>query len=307
LATRCFTSRIRVLPLEEIRPHEEYDPHILLKITNSLMMERVIHDPILVDSENNVILDGTHRYWALTRLGCKAVPVALYDYSSPEVSIGCWYRCLSRTPSIGWASLMNTQPGTMDEGLRAVTQREGLLSILYRDRSFTIASKNFDIFEAYRLLSFFESAMRGQDSGLGFATERDALERLRQGEVEAVLAPPPIKKSEVVQAARARQLFPIKSTRHVIRSRPIGINVPLDWLMDRVESLAQKMESMLSSGTFTALPRGTIINGRRYEEEIYIFEPSSFGGGYQGGNKGESKVPRSSKGTIGKTRARRIH
>jgi hypothetical protein len=306
LASRGFTSRIRVLPLEEIRPHEEYDPQILLKITNSLMMERVIHDPILVDSENNVILDGTHRYWALTRLGCRAVPVALYDYSSPEVSIGCWYRCLSRAPSIGWASLMNTSPGTMEEGVSAVSSREALLSILYRDKSFTIAAKNFDIFEAYRLLSFFESAMKEQDSGLSFATEHDALERLKQGEVEAVLAPPPIKKSEVVQAARARQLFPIKSTRHVIRSRPIGIDVPLGWLMERMENLAPKIEAMLSSGTFRALPTGTIINGRRYEEEIYIFEPSSFGGECQGGSKGEGKVPRGSKGAIGKTRAGRI-
>jgi hypothetical protein len=301
LTSRGFASRIRVLPLEEIRPHEEYDPQILLKITNSLMLERLIHDPILVDSENNVILDGTHRYWALTRLGCRAVPVALYDYSSPEVSIGCWYRCLSRAPAIGWASLMNTPPGALDEGVRAVTQREGLLSILYRDKSFTIATKNFDIFEAYRLLSFFESAMREQDSGLNYATERDALDRLRQGEVEAVLAPPPIKKSEVVQAARTRQLFPIKSSRHMIRSRPIGIDVPLDWLMDRPENLAPKIETMLSLGTFKALPRGTIINGRRYEEEIYIFEPSSFGGGYQGGSKSVGKVPRGPKRVIGQS------
>ncbi len=273
--------------MEEIRPHEEYDPQILLTITNSLMIERVIHDPILVASENNVILDGTHRYWALTRLGCRSVPVALYDYSSPEVSIGCWYRCLSRPPAIGWASLMNTPPGSLDEGVRAVVQREGLLSLLFRNRSFTVAPKNFDIFEAYRLLSFFEGAMRGLATGISFATEHDALERLRQGEVEALLAPPPIKKSEVIQAARTGQLFPIKSSRHVIRSRPIGIDVPLSWLMSKPEDLAPKVESKLSSGSFRVLPKGTIISGRRYEEEIYIFEPSTFGGGHQDGGEGQ--------------------
>lgn len=295
MAPRGFSSRIRMLPLEEIRPHEEYDSRILLKITNSLMMEGVLHDPLLVDSENNVILDGTHRYWALTRLGCRAAPVALYDYSSTEVSIGCWYRCVSKTPPIEWSGLMNTKPGTMDEGIGAVARRTALLSIVYRDRSFTIASNNFDIFEAYRLLSFFECGMRGRDSGLSYATEYDALQRLKQGEVETVLAPPPIKKSEVVLAARTGRLFPIKSSRHVIRSRPIGIDIPLGWLMKRVEDLAPKMESLLSSGTFRALPRGTIMNGRRYEEEIYIFEPSSFGGGHQGGDNGEGKIPRGSK------------
>lgn len=298
MAPTCFTSRIRVLPLDEVRPHEEYDPQILLKITNSLMVEGVLHDPVLVDSENNVILDGTHRYWALTRLGCRAVPVALYDYSSPEVSIGCWYRCLSRAPEISWETLINAPPGTMEEGVRAVALREGMLSMIFRDRSFTVAAKNFDIFEAYRLVSFFERALRGLDSGLSFATESDALERLRQGEVEGVLAPPPIKKSEVVQAARAGRLFPIKSTRHVIKSRPIGIDVPLAMLKEQVEDSAPKIESMLSSGAFKPLPKGTIINGRRYEEEIYIFEQSSFGGGKKAGGEGKDKVPRSPKRAV---------
>jgi hypothetical protein len=298
LASKGFTSRIRVLPLDEVRPHEDYDPQILLKITNSLMVEGMLHDPVLVDSESNVILDGTHRYWALTRLGCRAVPVAIYDYSSPEVSIGCWYRCLYQMPEINWEALINRPSGDMEEGARAVARREALLSLLYRDKSFTVSANNFDIFEAYRLLSLFETALRGQDSRLSFSTEHDALDLLKQGEVEAVLAPPPIKKSEVIQAARARRLFPIKSTRHIIRSRPIGIEVPLALLKARVEDVAPKIESKLSSGTFTALPRGTVINGRRYEEELYIFEPSSCGGGYQGGSKGEGEVPSGSKGPV---------
>lgn len=302
MATNAFSSRIRVLPLEEIRPHEEYDSKILLRITNSLMTEGVIRDPILVDSENNVILDGTHRYWALTRLGCRTAPVALYNYSSPEVSIGCWYRCVSKAPPIGWAGLINTPPRTMEEGVEAVTKRRALLSVVYMNRSHTIASGGFDIFEAYRLLSFFECGMRGLESGLSYATEEDALDLLRMGEIEAVLAPPPIKKSEVVLAARTGRLFPIKSSRHVIRSRPVGIDIPLGWLKNRVEDLAPKIESLLSSGSFRPLPKGTMMNGRRYEEEIYIFEPSSFGGGRKGGHKGEDKVPRGSERAHQKTR-----
>jgi hypothetical protein len=284
--------------LEEIRPHEEYDSRILLAITNSLMIEKVLHDPILVDSENNVILDGTHRYWALTRLGCRVAPVALYDYSSPEVSIGCWYRCVSQAPPIEWADLMKTKPCTVNEGIAAVVGRRALLSVVYKDRSYSIMSRDFDIFEAYRLLSFFECGMRGRGSGLIYATEDDALERLKLGEVEAVLTPPPIKKSEVVLAARTGRLFPIKSSRHVIKSRPIGIDIPISWLSQRVEDLAPRVESLLSSGVFKPLPRGTIINGRRYEEEIYIFEPSSFDGDRHRGHKGKGKVPRGSKGPL---------
>jgi hypothetical protein len=189
----------------------------------------------------------------------------------------------------------------MDEGLAAVRRRKALLSILYMDKSFTIAGRGFDISEAYRLLSFFERAFRGDDAGLSFGTEDDAVDRLRQGEVQAVIALPPIRKSEVVTAARRGELFPIKSSRHIIRSRPIGIDIPLAWLKERPESLAPRLESKLSSGHFKALPQGTIINGRRYEEEIYIFEPSSFGGDYRGGGERQGKVPSGPKRALRRT------
>lgn len=294
MALKGLLTRIRIIPLEEMRPHEEYDSQILLKITNSLMTDGILHDPLLVDSENNVILDGTHRYWALTRLGFKVAPVALYDYSSPEVSIGCWYRCVPRAPPIEWTGVITGAPGTVEEGIEAVTSRRALLSILYRDRSYTVTSRDLDIFEAYRLLSFFEYGMRGGNPGLSYATEHDAIARLRGGGVEVVLAPPPIKKSEVILAARTGRLFPLKSSRHIIRSRPIGLDIPLSWLKLGVDELAPRMESLLSSGQFKPLPRGTIINGRRYEEEVYIFEPSSYRGGHRGGDKGKGKVSRGS-------------
>lgn len=270
---------ITILPIEAIHPHEEYDSRILLEITNSLRVEGQLRDPLLVSSDNRVIMDGTHRYWALTRLGCHSVPVALYSYSSEEVGIGCWYRCVDRVPDFQLQHILQGKATSRENGLEALKKRESLLSVLCRDYSFTLPSENFNILEAYRLLSFLECGFRGRGHEISYATESDALDMLDSGKVGAVLAPPPILKEEVIRAATSGYTFPIKSTRHIINSRPIGLNIPLGWLSNPGEDANARLKELLMRGRFRVLPSGATIDGRRYEEEVYIFEPNPFEGG----------------------------
>lgn len=278
------SSIITMLPLEEIHPHEEYDPQILLKITNSLLTEKAVHDPLLVSSDSFVILDGTHRYWALARLGCKSVPVAIYDYNSDQVGIGCWYRCLDKVPDLNLSSFICGGKISKLEGLRAVRERKALFAMVYEDSSYATISENFDIFEAYHLLSFFEQGLRGQGHKLTYATENDAMEKLEAGAIAAILASPPIRKAEVILAGTTGRLFPLKSSRHIINSRPIGLNVPLEWLYQDPQCSETKLKELISRGTLRALPSGSVVNGRRYEEEVYIFELGSFAGGHDSGD-----------------------
>ncbi len=272
--------RIEVLPIEKIHPHEEYDPQILLEITNSIRVEGVVHDPLLVEADNLMILDGTHRYWALTRLGCPSVPVALYDYQSENVKVGCWYRCSDRKPDFDISNFLRGRTTSVKEGLAAVSTRSAEFSIVFKDHSYTSNSK-FNIFDAYRFLSVLEYGMRGRGHKLTYATESDALEKLNSGEISAIFASPPIMKEEAIQAAISGRLFPKKSTRHIIPSRPMGLEIPLKWLKEGVPSANIRLKEMLASGLFKRLSAGSVINGRRYEEEVYIFEFRSFGGGFQ--------------------------
>jgi hypothetical protein len=272
--------RIEVLPIEKIHPHEEYDLQILLGIINSIQVEGVIHDPLLVEAENHMILDGTHRYWALMRLGCTSVPVALYDYRSEKVKIGCWYRCVDREPDFDISNFLRGRATSREDGLAAIRTRSADLSIVLKDRSYILDSK-FNIFDAYRFLSVLECGLSGRGHKLTYATESDALESLNSGEINAILASPPIMKEEAIQASISGRLFPKKSTRHIIPSRPLGLDIPLGWLREGVSSANTRLKEMLASDIFNKLPGGSIINGRRYEEEVYIFEPRSFGGGLQ--------------------------
>ena len=154
----CCVPRVSAIPIERIRPHEEFDIKILNGVMTSLQSEGVVRDPVLIDSNSHMILDGTHRYWALIELGCRSIPVAVYSYMSDSVKIGCWYRCLelcdleisSRTVA------SKTKIDTAENALNAVSGRRAQVSVICKDSARIFVSDRFNIFEAYSLLSTLE-------------------------------------------------------------------------------------------------------------------------------------------------------
>jgi hypothetical protein len=71
-------------------------------------------------------------------------------------------------------------------------------------------------------------------------------------------------------------LLPHKVTRHVIPSRPMEIDVPLGLLTDPSISLQEsdeKMDELLARRKIERKPPGSVIDGRRYDEELIVFSP----------------------------------
>ncbi|MDH5811462.1 MAG: ParB N-terminal domain-containing protein [Candidatus Methanomethylicaceae archaeon] len=275
--------RVVILPIDDIRPHEEYDRWILLRIVGSLRLEGAVHDPILVDERTLTILDGTHRYWALKKLGCSSVPAALYNYQSQSIKVGCWYRCLNKTPPLDLFRLMKPRATSNEEALKLLNGRKACLSILMKGESYVFdwdPVMNIDVYDAYQFMAFLEGGFKSRGYGVTYAAEMDAMEMLSSGETCAVMAPPSIKKEEVILTIKYNKLFPKKSTRHVLPYRPMGLNIPISWLKGNSEEASQKLQDLLSRGTFQRMRGGVVIGGRRYEEEVYIFELRTSGGGF---------------------------
>jgi len=77
---------IEWVPIEELRPHEAIDEGLLDQMIEKLKRYG-LKDPIVVDKETKVILDGHHRYAACKALGMRVIPCLLIDYRSPEISV----------------------------------------------------------------------------------------------------------------------------------------------------------------------------------------------------------------------------
>lgn len=266
---------ITAVAIDELRPHEEYDRKILYDVALSLQTERTVRDPIIVDASSLMILDGTHRYWALRRMGCLSVPVAMYDYASNSVGIARWNRCID-SPAIFLPNRkVRVEYSNAGEALATVTERRASLALIGLSGSQLLFEDGFEIHRAYSLLSELETELRTKGCGVSYATEDDSLMRLKSGKASWIMVPPPIRKEEALEAAISGRLFPIKSTRHIIPSRPMNLSVPIEWLMDDPEIAASKVQDLLSRLSFRRVEAGAIVNGRRYEEEVYIGEPSN--------------------------------
>lgn len=75
------------LRIEELREHEEIRPPYLEELKNEILSDGILKMPIAVDRKTYIILDGHHRLHALKKIGCKRIPVILFDYQSPEIEV----------------------------------------------------------------------------------------------------------------------------------------------------------------------------------------------------------------------------
>lgn len=71
--------RIEVMPIDELRPHEEGSRLYLELLRKELVKDGMLKYPIIADEKTCVILDGMHRWLALKSLGYTLIPVIFTD------------------------------------------------------------------------------------------------------------------------------------------------------------------------------------------------------------------------------------
>jgi len=86
--------KIKIVAIADLKPHEDVIPENLEKVKNKIYKRGYLINPIIVDQDNLIILDGHHRAMALSILGYKKIPAYLVDYHSREIKV------LQRRPEI---------------------------------------------------------------------------------------------------------------------------------------------------------------------------------------------------------------
>ena len=79
--------QIQKIEIRKLNPHEQIIEENLKKLLTSLKVEKRLKEPIIVDEETKVILDGHHRAKAFSLLGIKEIPCKLVDYSSDAITV----------------------------------------------------------------------------------------------------------------------------------------------------------------------------------------------------------------------------
>jgi len=271
--------RIAIVDLTDLYLHEEIIPYFLEKLACSIAEDGCLKHPIIVDRASLVVLDGMHRVAALEKLGCKRIPVCLVDYKNPSIKVGCWYRVIKGANVLTRAIIAVQRMGFVLEENEGIEEKVGtspfVAVIKDRERSLVVCSQFENLKETYEIIKNIENKLKASTLKVDFETEPDALRKLQEHDVDAVLLTPRLTKDAIIETALSGKVFSYKATRHIIPARPLYVNVPLSLLKNNHRPLPEinkELRIMLQKRHLTHIPAGSLLDGRRYEEDLYIFK-----------------------------------
>jgi hypothetical protein len=268
------TLELSIVPMNEIKPHEETIPDLLDSLTRDLRRTRLQRDPILVDHETHVALDGMHRRAALKALGAKFAVCAEYDYRSEDIKLERWLRYFI-APDKKLLSQFSTlfDLKTCDDYRRAaksVDSGASSVALLSAGDSY-LNGKKAGVYETYAKVKKADALCKAAKISIEFAPELSRFE-LFTSESVYVLYPVVLTKEDVLEVAMKNTEFPCKTTRHIVPVRPMGIYFPLEDLRNSSkEECETKLEDIVRLSKISREEREIWYEGRRYSEPLAIF------------------------------------
>ncbi len=279
----CLT--LEIVPVASLLEHEQ----ILSDKANRLIFEfqnlASLQNPIIVD-ENNVVLDGNHRTFVFKQLRFKYIPVCKIDYLDETTKLRCWFRLLGNISSLEMiltgfdsAGCRIIPVNDMEALQKAMKNSPGFCGLQCRQRFFLVAFPETvaqDAVAMYDLLQQIQQKLTSSEVSLEYVPcnavhQNDFCQMLSDRNV--VLWTPRLSKETVVASAKKNKIFAPKTTRHVLPARPLNVNIPGFWLKEKIslEEINQRFDTHLRAKQVKRFAPGQIIDGRYYEEELYVF------------------------------------
>ncbi|MBS7655983.1 ParB N-terminal domain-containing protein [Candidatus Bathyarchaeota archaeon] len=280
IASKNLEIKISLAPINKLHLHEETIPTLVDEIASSILEKEVIKNPVIVDKGSFVVLDGMHRVEAAKKVGCIRMPVCLLDYFNPLIKVGVWYRTFNDESLI---EVVRNEALKLNLNLIELSFKDAKEALLNKQSSTIFLTRNKcssikwlgSLKKAYEIVKLIEGTLIKFGGKVEYETEFDAENKLLKGFIEMVMAVPPVSKEDVINFSLKGLVFPHKVTRHVIPARPMEINVPLKWLKDESISLEEAnklLTDFLSKRKIERISPGSLFEGRRYEEEIFLFK-----------------------------------
>jgi hypothetical protein len=257
----------------DLKPHEETVAEDLSRLVNALRDNPILRHPIIADWRTGIVLDGTHRLAAIKQLKCNFIPSALVDYDDPQITVERWFRLFSGSNVRNLENrLRGLKPREVshDECEDGLSKRRWYATVEKTMFCLAFPVRSPGPYEMVRDSHGIEMAARKQGVRIAYQDNKDIEAEDSESLVMSTIK---IEKKEVVETVKKGKLFPPKSTRHLVPSRPLGGGVPIDWLQGPDFSEAQsRYQEYIQSRKVKRLPEGSRVGSRRYLEEVFLFE-----------------------------------
>jgi len=198
--------------ISELKEHEQIDPFHLEELKSELVRDGYQRDPITVDANYKVILDGHHRVKILKTLGCSRVAAHYVDYlSDTNIRVKAWYPVVMDSER----SLLEL---LQESGINLSTEARGNSGhLIFHNRVLPVKS------DRRRIMG----ALVGKVKIDYVPSETFAKKLVETGRASCAIIFDPISKEDVVEAALSGDPFPPKTTRHIFPTMPRNWFIPL--------------------------------------------------------------------------------
>ena len=255
---------LRMLATKQLIPHEEVDPRRVHRLSERIRAEGLLKNPPIVavipGEDAYVVLDGANRVMAFRELGIPHIVAQVVDYDDPDLVLDTWYHVVSGMDLIEFEDAILS---IGDMCLEDTTLMDARLALETNKAVAYIVSEN-----GVRLVACPDGAERTREILIEivnaykgradiFRASNDIWEKQKPyyPEITALVIFPRYRPGDILHSALNGYKIPTGITRHIIPTRALNINIPLeiltedrsieeksqwlhDWLMERMSANA---------------------------------------------------------------------
>ena len=251
---------LRVAPIEEIRPHEDFDPFRVDRLRDRIASDGIQINPMvctLAPDGSYVLLDGATRREAFNRLGLPHAVIQIVDPRS--VTLETWHHVLQNGQTEALFEALNASD-TFELVKDRGTPRINIGVDDWRTAQSTGASTNACL---NALVDCYQGRMtvtRVTDPSVSAVTST-------HNDWTAIVEFPSLSIEDVMKAATEADFVPAGITRFVVPARALRLNIPLTFLMEPADTATkqERLDEILAKRA----REGRI---RRYDEPVIILD-----------------------------------
>ncbi|MBI3955453.1 ParB N-terminal domain-containing protein [Candidatus Gottesmanbacteria bacterium] len=271
---------LKVIDLDKILPHEEYDSSRAEPLVENLKKTQILLNPILVthlEGDRYVQLDGMNRFTAMKIMKISSILTQVLDYNDQaSVDLSTWshFNKIQKDDFLEFiskiAGISYKQVGEKYLKRRYISDEgEGFLcAIVFRDGSIYRVAADGKLTDKVKLLHKIVDLYKKDITREVIEDDVD-LEDItsvyeNQKEMRTLVIFPTFTRHQILYIVKNGQLFPGGITRFIIRPRCLDVHYPLELLKGNADETVKngKLENYLAKKTF-----------RIYEESTVYFEP----------------------------------
>jgi hypothetical protein len=257
---RSIVERVVPVEIDSLTHYEKPSRNEISKIAYSLRTSGHLRNPIVVDIDMGILIDGHHRAEAFRWLGFSKIPAFIVSYLSDDVRVGNWSYAVDAPDAAIQAAFNAFEAKSCgDFGVVAKNPSGQEIAASYHQHLMSAARY---LEHVYLLLSA---------GGYAVKIVPDTNEGQPKGRsTTAINLSEPLSKEGVIEAVSLGLLYPRQVNRHLIDCRPLALNFPL-LIASSADGLRHFCESSAAERRLQLVTGPSFFEGRFYEERTLKF------------------------------------